>query len=186
MAPAVEFSDAQVEKLEHHYNLLLRWNSRINLTTVTELHEAAIRHYCESLFLATRITGDRIADVGSGPGFPGIPIAVLHPGWRVDLIESHQRKAVFLREATREMPNVAVIASRADAVRERYDWVVSRAVDSEGILRLRLAPRYALLIGMEDAAGINTTEVVQLPWGRNRAVAIVEVEDDASRHKGRR
>ena len=103
----------------------------MNLTTVIRtLEEAIERHYCESLFLAAQLAGRRscgVADVGSGAGFPGFPVAVLRPDCSVTLIESHQRKAVFLREASRGLPNVRVLANRAEDVTRQFDRVISRA-----------------------------------------------------------
>jgi hypothetical protein len=89
-------SDAQLDALCDHYSLLLAWNERLNLTRVVSAADAARLHYVESLFLAAQLPpGElRIVDVGSGAGFPGIPVAILRPETRVDLVESHQRKGV--------------------------------------------------------------------------------------------
>jgi len=135
--------------LEAHYDLMLRWNAKLNLTRITDREEAWKRHYEESVFLAEKLPPGplRIADVGSGAGFPGIPIAIVRPECTVTLIESHQRKAVFLREATRDLPNVRVLAMRAEEVKEKFDWIVSRAVSPEDVLKLDLAPNIALLTG---------------------------------------
>src|ERR1017187_6190482 len=101
----------------------MRWNRSLNLTAIRSREEAIERHYCESLFLGARLPAGalRIADVGSGAGFPGFPVAVLRPECSVTLIESHKRKAVFLREASRTLPNVRVFAKRAEDVGERFD-----------------------------------------------------------------
>ncbi len=136
-------------ELEAHYQLLCRWNQKLNLTS----EESLERHYGESLFLAEHLPAGplRIADIGSGAGFPGFPIAVVRPDCQVTLIESHQRKAVFLKEASRKQPNIRVLAKRAEDVAEQFDWVVSRAVsykDLSADLR-RLASRAALLTGSE-------------------------------------
>src|SRR5690242_14425854 len=118
----------QFERLGAHYELLLKWNRVLNLTSVRSLNEAAERHYGESLFLASRLPAGsfRIVDIGSGAGFPGFPVAVARPDCQITLVESHQRKAVFLREASRGMPNVAVGAQRAESVSENFDWAISR------------------------------------------------------------
>ena len=91
----------QVSALYGHYALLARWNKALNLTTVMGLEESVLRHYCESLFLGARLPerAGAVLDVGSGAGFPGVPLAVLRSDCNVTLAESHQRKAVFLREA---------------------------------------------------------------------------------------
>src|SRR5262245_9318774 len=105
---------AQLQKLEAHFRLLQHWNRIINLTSIREPEEMVERHYCESLFLGAHLPAGplRIADVGSGAGFPGIPVAILRTDCSITLIESHQRKAVFLRECARELVNVTVVARR--------------------------------------------------------------------------
>jgi 16S rRNA (guanine(527)-N(7))-methyltransferase RsmG len=153
----------------------VRWNRRLNLTAITDTEEAIERHYCESIFLAVYLPEGhlQIADVGSGAGFPGVPVAVMRPDCEVILIESHQRKAVFLREATRELPNVRVAAMRAEEVSERFDRVVSRAVSYEdlaGVLKY-LAPAADLLTGAEgppESLGFVWRKPIRLPWGTNR------------------
>lgn len=143
--------------LEAHYELLIRWNRVLNLTRVTDRAEAIERHYGESLFLARRLPAGplRIADIGSGAGFPGFPLAVARPDCFVALIESHQRKAVFLREASRSLANVRVLAQRAEDIPESFDWVVSRAVSYADLAKIlgRLAPHAALLTGQEAPPG---------------------------------
>lgn len=165
----------QEAALEAHLELLMRWNRKLNLTAIRSREEAIERHYCESLFLGARLPAGalRIADVGSGAGFPGFPVAVLRPECSVTLIESHQRKAVFLREASRKVPNVRVLAKRAEDVGETFDWVISRAVsyaDLAGVLK-RLAPNADLLSGAEgppESLGFVWDAPVVLPWGSQR------------------
>jgi 16S rRNA (guanine527-N7)-methyltransferase len=170
----IDLSDRQLRRLNEHFELLVRWNERLNLTTILDLPEAAIRHYCESLFVAAHIDGVSVVDVGSGPGFPGIPIAVARPEWDITLIESHKRKAAFLREASRDLKNVRVLDKRAEDTSGHHDWLVSRAVDPRSILRLRLATRFAILIGEDDAAVAGGGHVLSLPWGERRRLAIGE------------
>lgn len=158
--------------LEAHYRVLLLWNRKMNLTTVTRLEEAAIRHYCESLFVGLYVQGGAVVDIGTGPGFPGIPLAIARPACSVDLVEAHQRKAVFLREAARGLGNVRVQAARAESVRGSFDWLVSRAVDPRDLMKLRIARRFALLIGAEDASVVPAEELVPLPWGDRRVLAL--------------
>ena len=176
MSGLVSLSSKQLDRLTAHYELLLKWNQKTNLTTVTELPEVATRHYCESLFLGKWLTSGRVADVGSGAGFPGIPAAILRDDCEFDLIESHQRKAVFLKEASRGLVNVRVRSERAEAVTDRYDWLVARAVELDSLLKLRLAERFALLIGLNDATSLKASTVHLLPWGSARALAIVSRE----------
>lgn len=175
-APHGNLSPAQLDALEQHYQLLLRWNQRLNLTRITELEEAVRFHYCESLYLGKFLPAGtlRVADLGSGAGFPGIPLAIIRPDLEVTLIESDARKAVFLREASRGFKNVRVVAGRFQECEERFDWVVSRAVAPSSVFASGLAPRFALLAS-PDAAPANSI-VSPLPWGRNRALIIVPRE----------
>lgn len=172
-------TESQAAALARHYDLLVRWNRVLNLTRVENLGEAIERHYGESLFLAKAIpevVGLRIADVGSGPGFPGFPLAVARPDCQVTLIESHQRKAVFLREASRDLPNVRVLAARAEDVAERFDWLVSRAVSYDDLSDpvRRFGSRVALLTGAEEPpASWNLTWATNsLPSGKNRFLRV--------------
>jgi 16S rRNA (guanine527-N7)-methyltransferase len=177
-APFGRLTEYELGLLEQHYKLLCNWNKSINLTRIRYVHEAVQFHYCESLFLAEWLPKDklRIADVGSGAGFPGIPVAVFRPDCTLDLIESHQRKAAFLREASRQLPNVNVVSGRAEDCTKGYDWMVSRAVRVGDLLKLKLAPHHALLIGADDANGLETLKV---PWGERRVLAFhVEQQPD--------
>jgi 16S rRNA (guanine527-N7)-methyltransferase len=162
----------QLDQLERHFRLLLMWNQKLNLTRVTDVAEAVRLHYCESLFLGTRLPPGplQVADLGSGAGFPGIPVAIFRPDLHVTLIESHQRKAVFLREAVRGLENLQVLANRFEDCPQRFDWVVSRAVTPSEVLNSRLAPNFALLVSSPDApAG---SELTRLPWGRDRVLSV--------------
>jgi 16S rRNA (guanine(527)-N(7))-methyltransferase RsmG len=174
----VELSPAQIAALEAHYELLLRWNKTLNLTTITSLEDAVERHYCESLFLGAHLpVGNlRVVDVGSGAGFPGFPVAILRPDCTVALVESHQRKAVFLREASRKIGNIRVIAKRAEKVDEEFDHLISRAVSYEDLLSSlkKLAPVADLLTGAEEPAsfGIQWNPPIILPWGNTRFLRV--------------
>lgn len=175
VAGLVELIAAQVEALEAHYDLLVRWNLKMNLTAIRTLGEAVERHYAESLFLGAHLPAGalQVADVGSGAGFPGIPVAVLRPDCMVTLIESHQRKAVFLREASRGLANVRVVAGRAEVVVGRFDRVISRAVSYEDLsfALKKLAASADLLSGAEEPPaelGFDWDEPIPLPWGDRR------------------
>ncbi len=170
-------SSEQVDQLEFHYELMLRWNKVINLTRIVQEEEAVDFHYAESLFLASQLPAGqlKVADVGSGAGFPGYPVAVLRPDCSVSLIESNQRKAIFLKEVCRPLINVKVLASRGEDVAEKFDWVVSRAVKSEELLQVafQLAPNLALLCSMAPKGASKT---VPVPWADNRSVGLFHVK----------
>lgn len=175
--PYLALTSRQIDPLFDHFELLRRWNVRINLTSIRSPEEIVLRHYCESLYFASVLPEmHSCADIGSGAGFPGVPLAVVRPECRVALIESHQRKAVFLRESTRELKNVLVLGERAEDVGERFEWIVSRAVALEDVMKLipKLASRVALLAGSAELEGTNTSpwitwaEPTRLPWGERR------------------
>lgn len=179
LAGAPALSDFQVNLLEDHYRLLARWNRVLNLTSIDHLEDVVVRHYCESLFVGQVLNPapQSICDIGSGAGFPGFPLAVLRPDCSVSLIESHQRKAVFLKEASRALPNVRVMAKRAREVAEHFDWAVSRAVsyeDLDGCLP-RLGSKVALLTGAEvppPELAYSWRDPIQLPWGKHRFLRV--------------
>jgi 16S rRNA (guanine527-N7)-methyltransferase len=161
-------------ELEAHCRLLQKWNQTLNLTRISEVE----RNYGESLFLGRHLPlgSFRICDIGSGAGFPGFPIAILRPDCEVTLIEAHQRKAVFLKEASRGIPNIRVLAMRAEDVAGTFDWAVSRAVsdlDLSAVLP-RLASNVALLTGAEEPniSGLVWESPVALPGSRNRYLRI--------------
>jgi len=170
-----ELTDAQAEALESHYDLLMKWNRTLNLTAIRDLPEIIERHYGESIFLAAHLPAGplRIADVGSGAGFPGLPVAIYRPDCLVTLVESHQRKAVFLKEAARSLSNVRVLARRAEQVDEEFDLAISRAVSYHDLSASvkSLAPAAALLGGAEsppDDMGFMWEPPIPLPWGEQR------------------
>jgi 16S rRNA (guanine527-N7)-methyltransferase len=172
-------SEHQISLLWAHYELLSRWNRVLNLTSIRDLAEVVARHYCESLLLGAQLPPEPVSvlDVGSGGGFPGIPIAVLRPDCSLTLAESHHRKAVFLREATREYPNVRVAARRAEETGEQFDWTVSRAVRWSDVLKVRAA-HVGLLLGAEDASQLRRKasifeweDPIELP-GKRRVLII--------------
>jgi 16S rRNA (guanine(527)-N(7))-methyltransferase RsmG len=167
-APYGSLTVGQVDALEAHYELLTQWNSRLNLTRIESLEDAVRLHYCESLFVGTRLPDGElhIVDVGSGAGFPGIPVAILRPECRVTLVESHQRKGVFLREASRNLQNVTVVTDRAENLEVHFDWLISRAVSAQDVLKTNLTKNLALLTGLGEIAPQERRET--LPWGKER------------------
>ncbi len=184
MAGTCELSEDQIELLYAHYCQMARWNKVLNLTSIRDLEEVVVRHYCESLFLGIHLphVPMSVVDVGSGAGFPGIPLAVLMPESHFTLVESRQRKAVFLQECTRGRRNVTVVGQRAETVDGSFGWLVSRAVRCAEVLRLlpRLSKRVGLLIGDRDVQGALRAENLQwekpirLPWSSATAVLIGE------------
>lgn len=181
--PWGKLSSLQLDQLERHYQLLEAWNRRLNLTRIQDLIEVVHFHYCESLFVSTVLPEGplKVCDLGSGAGFPGIPLSIARPDLEVVLIESDQRKAVFLREAVRNLPNVTVLTIRHQDCRRSFDWMVSRAVSLGALLPCRIAPSFVLVL---SAQGVPPgAEVIKLPWGHDRVLAVSR-ETFHVKHKG--
>lgn len=126
--------DTTVERLLDYVDLLARWNSAYNLTAVRDHVEMVTRHLLDSLAVAKFVRGDRVIDLGSGAGLPGIPLALVAadlgaPNRHFLLVDSNGKKARFLRAAVRELAlrNVSVAESRVEAVQGEFDSVTSRA-----------------------------------------------------------
>jgi 16S rRNA (guanine527-N7)-methyltransferase len=152
-------SEMQVNHLAQHYAMLRVWNKRTNLTRIIEPEEAARLHYADSLFGGQFIeAASTLIDLGSGAGFPAIPLAVLRPDVQVTAIEANHKKALFLREAkdALRLANFSVVDTRLEAFElTGFDLVTSRALDrAEAVLpavieRLR-APQRFMLYGAPD------------------------------------
>lgn len=130
-AKVLRVERADAEKLAAFIELLLHWNRVHNLTGIRDRDELLDRHLVESLALKSIIAGDTAADIGSGGGLPGIPLAIVLPDCRFTLIESRRKRASFLRHAAATLPlaNVEVAHSRAEELGSRqFATVLARAV----------------------------------------------------------
>jgi 16S rRNA (guanine527-N7)-methyltransferase len=145
------------DHISTYLQLLLRWNSRINLTAIRDEREIITRHFGESLALADYLNtaipdAHTLFDLGSGAGFPGVPVALRCPGLRITLIESQGKKATFLKEVVRalHLPNAEVLSGRAETLDRQSDVVTMRAVDRSGemlsVAHRLLVPRGTLLL----------------------------------------
>jgi len=127
--------DNQVLQIQQYIEILLRWNEKISLTAIRDPLEILYRHFCESMYAAEAIPvqGGRLADVGSGGGFPGLPLKISRPDLRVFLVESNLKKATFLAEVVRELGlnDTQVLVRRYEELHEEIaplDYVCSRAL----------------------------------------------------------
>ncbi len=163
-----------IERIRAYIALLLEWNRKISLTAVTEPVEIVRFHFGESLFAAAemKMHHGRLADVGSGAGFPGIPLALAAPGLHTTLIEVNAKKAAFLFEVVRrlDLSNVTVLRSRMEDVTgvQSFDFICARAVGKHANLvrwsRNKLTPngKLVLFLGEEDVQKIRKTS--QWKW----------------------
>jgi 16S rRNA (guanine527-N7)-methyltransferase len=128
----VELTDAQQGALLAHLDLMDEWGARMNLTAIRVREQQLTKHVLDSLSVHPWLRGERIADLGSGAGFPGIPLAIVDPGRHFALIESTRKKCDFLRHVATELAlaNVEIVQSRAETYRPplRFGTVVARAV----------------------------------------------------------
>jgi 16S rRNA (guanine527-N7)-methyltransferase len=127
-----ELDATQVGRLIAQLDLLDEWGERMNLTAIRERSQQVTKHVLDSLSVAPWLRGRQVADVGSGAGFPGIPLAIVRPDLQFSLIESTGKKCRFLEHVrdTLGLTNVAVVQTRAEAYKPevRFDTVLARAV----------------------------------------------------------
>lgn len=131
--------ERQVLHIQQYIQLLLAWNEKVNLTAIRDPLEILYRHFCESMYAAVAVPLDsgRLADVGSGGGFPGLPLKIIRPGLEVFLVESNIKKGTFLAEVLRELElrDARVLINRYEELTEELaplDFVCSRAVGEFG------------------------------------------------------
>lgn len=134
----IGYKDDQIEKFDLFYELLISWNKKINLTAITEYEDVVIKHFIDSLLILKYIdlNGKKIIDVGTGAGFPGIPIKILKPDCDMVLLDSLNKRIKFLEEVKRELDlkDLYLIHGRAEDLahdndyRGTFDYSVSRAV----------------------------------------------------------
>jgi 16S rRNA (guanine527-N7)-methyltransferase len=136
---------------EQYERILLEWNMRFNLTAIRDPQEVRVKHFLDSLtcLIAMRDTpSERVIDVGTGAGFPGIPLKIVCPAMRLTLVESVGKKADFLRHTVKVLglEGVNIVQERAESLgqislhREHYDWAVGRAVAIMAVLSEYLLP----------------------------------------------
>ena len=131
----IEAQPEQIAAIQRYMALLLAWNEKINLTAIRDPLEMLYRHFCESMFAAVAVPlqAGRLADVGSGGGFPGLALKIIRPKLQVFLIESNVKKATFLAEVVRELElaDTRVLVSRYEELGEEItplDFACSRAL----------------------------------------------------------
>ena len=132
---AIPAYDEQALQIQQYIKILLTWNDKVNLTAIRDPLEILYRHFCESMFagISVPIERGRLADAGTGAGFPGLPLKILHPGLQLFLIESNLKKATFLAEVIRELGlrDTQVLVRRYEELGEELaplDFVCARAL----------------------------------------------------------
>ena len=147
----IELTSSQIEAFTAYEALLLEWNTKFNLTSITDPDEIHIKHFLDSLSLLKVIQENRpfsLIDIGTGAGFPGIPLKIIFPDMALTLVESSHKKAYFCNTVVEKLNllNTSVITARAEDLgrnrvyREQYDWAVARAVAHLSVLSEYLLP----------------------------------------------
>jgi len=187
---ALGLDPALAEPLLAYLALLARWNATYNLTAIRDPREMLAKHLLDSLAMHAHLDGiESLADLGTGPGLPGIPLAIARPGLQVTLVESNGKKARFLREAARQLKlgNASVVESRIETfdAAGRFDAITARALATLPlILQLggHLLQPQGRLLAMKGV--VPGDEIAALPAGwRVAAVHPLRVPGlDAERH----
>jgi 16S rRNA (guanine527-N7)-methyltransferase len=174
-------NNQQVEQIQQYTNILWTWNDKVNLTAIRDPLEILYRHFCESMFGSTLLPVEncRLADVGSGGGFPGLPLKIIRPDLQIFLVESNVKKATFLAEVVRELGlrDARVLVSRFEELDEELaplDVVCSRALgDFANFLAWAASPQVAARQVLLWLGGRDLDEVRAQPsWIWSEPVAV--------------
>src|ERR1700719_3900396 len=174
-------NDLQVQQIQQYTKLLWTWNDKVNLTAIRDPLEVLYRHFCESMFGSTLLPVEncRLADVGSGGGFPGIPLKIIRPDLHIFLVESNVKKATFLAEVVRELglKDARVLVSRFEELGEEVaplDIVCSRALgDFANFLAWAASPKISakqvlLWLGSRDLEEVR----IQPSWTLSEPLSV--------------
>ena len=179
----IQLNDTQISQLERYFELLTEWNEKINLTAITDVEGVAIKHFADSLTFFNCVDvpeNSRIIDVGTGAGFPGIVLKIARPDIELTLLDSLNKRLVFLDTVLSEIGlSAQLIHSRAEdggqdiKLRENFDIVVSRAVAQLNVLSeyclpyARLGGSFVALKGPDAENEIlNAKKAVQILGGK--------------------
>ena len=163
----IVLEEKQIENFYKYMNLLLEWNEKMNLTAITEPNEVILKHFIDSLTIANLIEKDqKVIDVGTGAGFPGIPLSIVKEE-NITLLDSLNKRIIFLEEVINklELKNIKAIHARVEEFaknkkeRESYDIATSRAVASLNVLLEYLLPLVKLNGICICMKGSNTEEI---------------------------
>lgn len=145
----IKINDEQIKKFMNYMNLLLEWNEKINLTAITQPDEVKLKHFVDSLTVLKYINDDdKVIDIGTGAGFPGIPLKIMKGNTKITLLDSLNKRINFLNIVieTLNLRNIQAIHGRAEEIarnklyREKYDVAVSRAVANLSTLSEYMLP----------------------------------------------
>jgi len=199
-ALGINLSTKQLTNLEKYERELLEWNKQFNLTAVREPEQVWIRHFIDSISCITVMRDsimERVVDVGTGAGFPGIPLKIINPTMELTLVESVGKKANFCRHLimTLTLDQVNVVQTRVETIgqipehRQNYDWAIARAVAILPVLAEYLLPLVRVggsmlaMKGESAPAEIQDSEhAIHLLGGHLRKINPIELPGVAEQH----
>ncbi len=196
----VELSDMQAEQLLIYKDILKKWNEKINLTAINDDRDIILKHFVDSLTILSyrNLSGKSVIDVGTGAGFPGMPIKIAEPKVKLTLLESINKKTIFLENLCAELNinDVEIINSRAEdsgrdkKLRESYNFCISRAVADLAVLSeyclpfVRIGGEFIALKGPNAENEILKAEnAVKTLGGEIKEVKDTIIEDADLNHK---
>lgn len=145
----VRFFMEQLEQFFDYMELLIEWNEKMNLTAITDPEEIILKHFIDSITILKDIEDDaKVVDIGTGAGFPGIPLSIMNPTLKITLVDSLNKRLIFLQEVVNKLnlKNVEIVHARAEdfgrdkKYREKFDISTSRAVANLSTLSEYLLP----------------------------------------------
>ncbi|MGH8728795.1 MAG: 16S rRNA (guanine(527)-N(7))-methyltransferase RsmG [Burkholderiales bacterium] len=175
------------KRLLIYLKLLHKWNQTYNLTAVREIEKMISHHLLDCLAVLPHLDASQVLDVGSGPGLPGVPLAIARPKWRVTLLDSNHKKASFLRQVVMELmlTNVTVHCGRVEELKENFDLVISRAFADLGeYLRLagKLCSPSGTIAAMKGIYPFEELRDIAAPFALKNVVKLDVPGVDAERH----
>lgn len=195
---SIPISEKQKSHFQKYAKLLVEWNEKINLTAITQDNEIAVKHFIDSISLlkyADIKKSASVIDIGTGAGFPGIPIKIIRSDINLTLLDSLNKRLIFLDEVCKQLDvNANLIHSRAEEgslkpeLREKYDIAVSRAVANLPSLCEYCMPYVkvgGIFVSMKGSDGENELEnaqnAIRLLGGRTEKIEHLTLPDDSSR-----
>lgn len=202
----VTLDDRALDRFEQYCSCLLEWNQKINLTAIKGPEEVAVKHFVDSVALLSIFTpkkGAKVIDIGTGAGFPGVPIHIVRPDVKLTLLDSLNKRLIFLKELLGRLALSARLehvraeeGGKKPELREKYDWAVSRAVANMRLLAeyclpyVRVGGTFTAMKGPDveqelgearEAIGlmggkVERVERFALPDGSGRSVVVIQKE----------
>ena len=187
----IEVDQEKLDKFNNYYELLCYYNEKFNLTAITEKKEVYIKHFIDSLLYTEFSTDKTLIDIGSGGGFPALPIAIMNKNLKVTLLEATEKKCNFLNEVISKLglDNANVVCGRAEdfskdvKFREKFDYASARAVARMNILTeyclpfVKVGGNFIAFKGSDESEILESKTAIKLLGGEIEKVISTSLED---------